>query len=184
MRFMLLLLAGLIATGPFAHAADWQADAAKSSLNFTGTAEGMDFDGHFGQFAPAIRFDPADLAGARFEVTISLASADTANSDRDETLKGSDFFAIKRFPEARYVAEAFRDLGEGRYAADGSLSLRGVEKPVTLEFSWAADGDSATLDGTASLNRLDFEVGAGDWSDASTIAHEVKVRTHLELKKP
>lgn len=184
MRLTPFLLAGLIAISPLAHATDWQADPAKSTLNFTGTAEGMDFDGHFGQFTPAIRFDPSDLGSARFDVKISLASADTANSDRDDTMKGGDFFAIKRFPEASYTATRFRDLGEGRYAADGNLSLRGVEKPVTLEFSWAANGDSATLDGTANLNRLDFEVGAGDWSDASTIAHEVKVRTHLELKAP
>lgn len=182
MRFMPFLLAAMIATSSLALAADWQADPAQSTLSFTGTAEGMDFDGHFGDFTPAIRFDPADLAGARFDVRISLASADTANSDRDETMKGSDFFAIKRFPEASYTATSFRDLGEGRYAADGTLSLRGVEKPVTLEFSWVTEGDAAILDGSASLNRLDFEVGGGDWSDASTIAHEVKVRTHLQLK--
>lgn len=184
MRLSIFVLATLLIVAPLAQAADWAVDAAKSTLNFSGTAEGMAFDGQFKQFEPKIQFDPADLAASRFDVGISLGSADTANAERDDTLKGSDFFAVKRFAEARYVATSFRDLGEGRYAADGNLSLRGIEKPVTLEFSWSAHDNQATLDGTAQINRLDFDVGAGDWSDASTISHEIGVRTHLELSTP
>jgi polyisoprenoid-binding protein YceI len=183
MRYLPVLVALLLAI-PSAHAVDWSADSAKSKLRFSSTAEGMAFEGQFKQFAPSIRFDPSDLASARFDVKITLASADTANADRDETLKGSDFFAVERFPQANYVATAFRDLGNGRFAADGNLSLRGVDKPVTLEFTWVAKDKHATLDGSATLNRLDFAVGAGDWADASTVAHEVRVSTHLDLTQP
>lgn len=175
------VLAAALALGLNAHAADWQADPATSTLSFHGAAEGETFTGHFKEFSPSIRFDPADLAASRFEVGIALASADSRNSERDETLQSGDFFATSKFPRATYSATAFRDLGDGKFAADGTLSLRGVEKPVTLEFSWVQDGNSATLDGKASLNRLDFEIGAGDWADASTIAHEVGVATTLKL---
>ena len=33
-------------------------------------------------------------------------------------------------------ASVFKDLGNGRYQANGSLSLRGISKPVALVFSW------------------------------------------------
>lgn len=181
---LLPLLATLILVAPTIHAADWSVDATTSKLTFSSTAEGMAFEGQFKQFTPTIRFDPADLATARFDVKISLASADTANADRDDTLKGADFFAVSNFPEANYQATRFRDLGQGRFAADGTLSLRGVDKPVTLEFTWTGDATHAVLDGSATLNRLDFAVGAGDWADASTIAHEVRVSTHLQLGQP
>lgn len=181
MRLPSLLFIALLASAPVLHAAGWSTAAAESTLGFAGTAEGMTFEGQFKQFTPNIQFDPADLSNAHFDVEIALTSADTANQDRDQTLQGEDFFATKRFATATYAATVFRDLGDGRFAADGMLSLRGVEKPVTLEFSWATDGENATLDGTATVNRLDFQIGAGDWADASTISHEITVKTHLQL---
>lgn len=180
-NYPLALIAALASAGS-AHSADWKADPAVSTLNFSTVAEGTAFTGRFKQFSPAITFDPADLSSARFHVDIALASADSDNAERDETLQGSDFFATARFPQATYIATTFRDLGGGRFAADGMLSLRGVEKPVTLEFSWADDGTSATLEGKTTLNRLDFDVGGGDWTDASTIAHDVGVTTTLKLR--
>lgn len=177
-----IFLAAALALSFGAHAGDWQADPAASSLKFSGSAEGESFVGAFKTFTPAIAFDPADLASARFEVDISLASADSGSAERDETLRGGDFFSVARFPNATYTASAFRDLGGGRFAADGTLSLRGVEKPVTLEFTWSQEGATATLDGTASVNRIDFNVGGDDWADASTIVHEIGVTTHLSLR--
>lgn len=181
MSLRFLLPAALLATSLGANAADWNVDTTASILTYSSKAEGEGFTGHFKQFTPVIRFDPADLAGSRFEVTIDLASADSQNTDRDDTLQGKDFFSTKQFPQATYTAAAFRDLGDGQFAADGTLSLRGVEKPVTLEFAWSQDGDAATLNGKAQVNRLDFNVGGGDWADASTIAHEVDIATTLKL---
>ncbi len=168
---------------PFASfaATAWNADKAASTLGFSGMAEGEGFTGQFKDFTPKIAFDPADLAGSRFDVAIALASADSANAERDETLQGSDFFDTAKTPQASYVATAFRDLGGGRFAADGTLTLRGIAKPVTLEFAWNSDGDNATLEGKAIVNRLDFNVGGGDWADASTIVHEIGVATTLKL---
>lgn len=181
MKSRLLLPAVLFAASVCAHASDWNTDTNASSLTFSSQADGEAFTGRFNEFSPKIQFDPADLASSRFDVNIALASADSANSERDETLQGSDFFATGKFPQATYTATAFRDLGNGRFAADGKLSLRGVEKPVTLEFSWSQEGSTATLDGKASVNRLDFDIGGGDWADASTIAHEVDIATTLKL---
>ena len=55
-------------------------------------------------------------------IGIGLASADTGNDDRDSTLKTADFFNIGKFAQARYRAEGFRKLDDGRYAADGTLT--------------------------------------------------------------
>lgn len=176
-----LLPAALLAASVTTYAADWNTDTAASTLTYSSKVEGESFTGHFKTFTPVIRFDPADLATSRFDVSIALASADSQNSDRDDTLQGSDFFATKKYPQATYTAATFRDLGNGRFAADGTLSLRGVEKPVTLEFSWSQEGGAATLEGKATVNRLNFGVGGGDWADASTIAHEVDIATTLKL---
>lgn len=175
-RLIGLLL--LTATLPVA-ARDWQM-AKGSSLSFSSSFQGEAFNGNFNRFTPQIRFDPKQLTQARFDVAIDLASADTRNGERDETLKTSDFFDVRKTPSARYTATIFKDLGNGRYQANGSLSLRGISKPVVLVFSWKP-GASAILTGEASVNRLDFKVGTGDWSDTGILPNAVKIKTVLIL---
>ena len=91
-----LALAALLASAA-ANAADYRAEAG-STLGFRASYDGEGFEGRFGKFSPAIRFDPADLAQSRFDVRIDLASAGTANADRDEMLLGPDFFDDTRAP--------------------------------------------------------------------------------------
>lgn len=160
-------------------AQDWQM-AKGSNLSFSSSFQGEAFTGNFSRFTPQIRFDPKRLAEARFDVSIDLASADTRNGERDDTLKTSDFFDVRKTPTARYTAAAFKDLGNGRYQANGTLSLRGISKPVALVFSWKP-GASAILAGDATVNRLDYKVGSGDWSDTGILPNAVKVKTVLVL---
>ncbi len=161
-------------------AADYHMDAAQSHLGFVGTVQGERFEGRFAAFTADIRFDPDALAESRFDVRIDLASADSRNEERDSALKGEDFFAVERLPQAHYHAERFRRLDDGRFVADGELTLRGITRPVSLGFRWTP-GNPATLDGEAELKRLDFAVGAGDWADEDTIANAVRVVTSLRL---
>ena len=152
-----------------------------SALTFAGKYQGEVFTGKFPGFATRFSFDPAQLATAKLEVSIPLATATTGNDDYDDNLRGGDFFASAKFPQARYTATRFRALGGNRYAADGTLSLRGVDKPVTLEFTWTP-GAQPVLNGKATVKRLDFGVGGGDWADTSTIPNEVAISTKVVLK--
>ena len=166
---------------PFAaQAGTWHADAKSSTLGFSGTYQGEAFNGRFKTFDATIAFDPAQLATSRFDVKIALASADTANSERDDSLHGGDFFDTAHNPVAMYSATKFRSLGGNRYAADGTLTLHGISKPVTLTFAWAT-GATPALVGDAAVNRLDFKVGGGQWADTSMIGNAVKVHTALKL---
>ena len=129
-----------------------------SSLAFGGTYQGEAFSGTFPGFSSTLSFDPAQLSTARLEVTIPLAAATTGNDDYDGELRGEAFFDAARFPQARYTATKFRALGDGRYAADGTLSLHGASKPVTLAFEWKP-GAMPVLTGKATVRRLDFGIG-------------------------
>ena len=169
----LLLLAGS------AFGADWNT-LPGSTLGFSTSFQGESFDGRFGKFVAQIRFDPAQLAESRFDVRIDLGSTDSRNKERDDMLGTAEFFDSKKQPEARYVASKFRALGGNRFVADGVLTLHGVSKPVPLSFTWTA-GAKPVLDGEASLKRLDFAVGSGDWADTDVLPNAVKVKTHLLL---
>jgi polyisoprenoid-binding protein YceI len=163
-----------------AHAADY-VQAPGSTLIFATKYDGEVFTGSFPGFSTRLSFDPARLAGAKLDVTIPLAGTRTGNDDRDSTLRGEDFFNVAKFAQAHYSATKFRSLGGNQYAADGTLELRGVSKPVTLTFTWTP-GVAPVLSGKATLKRLDFGVGGDDWSDTRTIPDEVAVSTKVVLK--
>jgi polyisoprenoid-binding protein YceI len=175
---LLALLALLAASN--ADAGEWEVQPELSALRFSGVSQGESFEGRFTRFTPQIRFDPADLAHARFDVAIDLASVDTRNQERDETLASEDFFDLANYPSARFVATEFVAAGTG-FEAQGSLELRGTRQPVTLRFEWTPGDGGARLEGEATLDRTAFGVGGGDWAEAETIAHEVKVATTLML---
>lgn len=178
MRFTILaLIIGALATP--AMAADYSV-AAGSTLGFTSSFQGENFDGSFKKFDATIRYDATDLASSKFEVKVDLSSATTGDNDRDGALPDSDFFDVKKFPQATFVTTGFRQSGKD-VIADGMLSLKGVSKPVSLAVTFAAKGAAATLDVTTTLKRLDFNIGSGEYADTSTIGAEVKVKAHLEL---
>jgi polyisoprenoid-binding protein YceI len=158
-------------------AADY-VQAAGSTLTFASSYEGEVFTGRFPTFVTRFSFDPAQLASSKLDVAITLAGTTTANAERDDTLKGSDFFNVGKFPQARYTATKFRALGGNKFAADGTLSLHGVSKPVTLNFTWTA-GAQPVLAGKAIVKRMDFGVGGGDWTDTSLIPNDVAVSTKV-----
>ena len=155
--------------------------AGGSSLVFAGTYQGEVFTGRFPGFSTKLSFDPRQLAGAKLDVDIPLATATTANSDYDGEMRGDAFFDAARFPQAHYNATKFRSLGGNRYAADGVLSLHGIDKPVTLAFTWTP-GVQPVLTGKATVKRLDFGIGGGDWADTGLIPNEIAISTKVILQ--
>jgi polyisoprenoid-binding protein YceI len=176
LRLAGIALAGLLLSAP-AFAADY-VQTTGSALTFAGDYQGEAFRGSFPGFKTTLSFDPAKLAQSRLDVIIPLATATAGNPDYDSELRGSAFFNSAKFPQARYTATRFRSLGGNRYAADGSLTLRGVTKPVTLTFTWTA-GAKPVLAGSAVVKRLDFGVGGGEWADTSVLPNEIRVGTKV-----
>lgn len=176
MTFAVTLLQPSIAA-----AAEWKIDASKSRLGFTATLEGAVFDGIFKDFSGTIKFDPEAPANSHFEVSVDIASIDTGSGDLDEGMALPEWFHSSRHPHARFVSSAVEPLGDSDYEMDGQLEVKGVKKTVRLPFRWTQDGESARIDGQTVLNRIEFDLGAGDWSDADVVGHEVRVWAELHL---
>lgn len=175
---VVLLLA--LALPGLAAATDYTVQPAASKLAFSGSFQGETFNGHFDKWTAAIRYDPADLTHAAFDVTVNLASVKTGDSDRDSALPGSDFFDVAKFPTAHFVSTGFRRSG-GQVIADGKLTLRGVTRPASLDVTFQPSAGGATLDVDGVVHRLDFGVGGGEYADTSVIGADVKVTAHLQL---
>ncbi len=179
LRSTVLAVALALLAPSLALAADWIA-LPGSTLGFSSVFQGEKFTGKFAKFTPTIRFDPAQLPASRFDVAIDLTSVDTQNSERDDGLRSADFFNVRAHAQARYVATKFRALGQGRFVADGVLTLNGASKATALTFTWTG-GAKPVLTGTAIVRRLDYKVGTGDWEDISVLPNDVQVTTRLLL---
>ncbi|WP_426688547.1 YceI family protein [Rhodanobacter ginsengiterrae] len=177
-RLATLLLA--LALPGLAAATDYTLQPATSSLGFSTSFQGESFDGHFERWTAAISYDPAHLDASKFDVEVDLASAKTGDKDRDTALPGSDFFDVAKFPRAHFVTTGLHKDGN-KVIADGTLTLRGVSKPVRLEVTFKPLPTGATLDVSGTVKRLDFGVGTGDYADTSVIGGEVKISAHLQL---
>lgn len=166
-----------------AWAADWVVDHERSRLGFEGRQGGAPFEGAFAEWSAAIRFDPADLSAARADVGIDMASARTGDANRDGALPGRDWFAVAMFPEARFTTRGFRALGDGRYEADATLTIKAVSRDVVLPFTLAIAGDEARMTGALDILRTQYKVGEGQWAQPDTVALEVRIVVDLVARR-
>lgn len=158
-----------------APAAAWRADASRGALTFRATQAGAEFEGRFTRFVAQLEFTPGDRPAGRFDVAIATGSVDTAERERDDLLRSAEFFDAARVPEARYLATAFARVEGDTYEARGRLTLRGVTRTVPLRFTWSGTAAAPALTGAATLRRLEFGVGQGEWRDTSWVGDEVRI---------
>jgi polyisoprenoid-binding protein YceI len=173
----------LVGVSVSAHAATWTIDTANSHLGFTGSENGTPFNGSFGKFAGTIIFDPTNPATGHANVTIQTGSATTGDQQKDGALPGSDWFAVDKYPQAHFVATSVKANGPGAYEAEGTLTIRGITRPMMLPFTLAITNDRAKADGTAQLIRTNFGIGQGAWSTAQYVALQVSVRFDIIAEK-
>ncbi|MGD0144136.1 MAG: YceI family protein [Rhizomicrobium sp.] len=172
-----LLFAPLLVTP--AWAAGWNVDYAKSRLGFTVQWSNEPFSAAFKSWKADIDFDPADLAHARATVSIDMASESSDEQEYDDGLKGVFGFEVSQFPTAHFLATNFTHKSGNDYVATGSLTIRGVTRPVTLPFTLTIAGKTAHMTGTAQLIRTDFHIGEGEWSGDTPVSHAVTVTVDL-----
>lgn len=179
MKLRALLVA--IALSPSALAGVQQADQATGRLEFTATQAGARFSGAFTRFHVALDFDPAHPDRGRLDVTVDVGSVDSKDAERDEILRGADFFWAEKYPQAVFHAGRFERAGEG-WQAPGELTIRGVTRSVPVTFTLATGGGPAVMKGGATLHRLAFGLGQGDWASTEWVGDPVDVRFELKLR--
>jgi len=159
-------------------------DPAKSSLDFTFVQAGAKNQGRFRHLTVSFDFSAANLAASRLDVAVEVASVDTGDQERDDTLRGADLFAAAKFPQSQYVATAVSQTAGG-FEAVGKLTLRGVTREVRVPFTFRTATENGVavgyMSGKASLRRLDFGVGQGDWRATDQVGNEVGVSFALRL---
>lgn len=156
-------------------AGSYAADPAHSLIAFEVNHFGFnDYYGLFGDVAGTLVLDPANLAEAKVDVTIPVASVTTASKGLTEHLLRAgkdgatpDFFGPAPAP-ARFVLTKVEPTSETTANITGNLTLNGVTKEVTFEAEFTGAGinpfnkkETVGFEAETEIKRSDFGVNYG-----------------------
>lgn len=159
----------------------YQQAAAGNSLTFTFNQLDAANTGQFRKFTTELVYDEKNLAASTLDVKIDIGSLDTQDAERDGALAGADLFDAKAHPQATYVAKSLARSPAGGLDAVGKLTLRGVSKDLRLPLTLKATADGLELSGQASIKRLEYGVGQGEWQSTESVGDEVKIQYKVML---
>lgn len=172
--------AALLLLASPALAARWNVDPLTSRLMFTGEQAGEAFAGSFPKFTSTIEFDEAAPEKGSIRISIDMRQLQIDGKDRMDALPTADWFAVAQFPTAEFTSTHIRRAASGGgYLAQGTLTLRGIHRALTLPFRLTTTGNSTVARGEVALNRQDFGIGQGRWAGEEWVSHTVRVRFEL-----
>ena len=182
-RSPLLLSAILLSVAPCARAQNnaqdktgYTIDPAKSTLEIHVYREG--FLKAFGhdhlvsakRFSGAVQFDANHVESSSVTFVVAAASllvVDPGESEKDRnevqtTMLGEKVLDAQRYPEIRFVSTAVRGVRkEGdaiHLTLDGTLSLHGVEKPVSVPLQLQVESGALRVAGETELLQTAFGI--------------------------
>lgn len=179
----LALLAALSSGAAVAAPATWVVQPGAGQIGFTGAQAGAPFKGSFGQWSAQVRFDPADLAHSAANVTIATASAKTGDKFQESSLAEAEWFDPAHFPRATFVTRSITAAGPGRYVADGVLTIKGKALPVRLPFTLKTTGNTATMSGQTSIDRVAYGIGAKADGSGQWVTRQIGLSINLVAQR-
>ncbi len=93
-------------------------------------------EGLFSKMSGVIQFDPPDLTQLSVEAEIDVQSLTTGHQERDEHLLSSDYFDAEKYPKISFRSSRIEPADGNRGKVSGDLAIRGIRKPITLDFEF------------------------------------------------
>jgi polyisoprenoid-binding protein YceI len=143
--------------------------------------------GAFNEFEGTATLDGANPAASSAQVTISTASIDTRNAQRDGHLRSNDFLAMDEYPQITFASTGARQVDDTTFELTGDLTIKGVTNPITIPFSFegAAKDPFGNLrvgfEGAVTINRKDYGITWNAALETGGVLVSDKVTLEFEL---
>jgi polyisoprenoid-binding protein YceI len=139
--------------------------------------------GKFDSSSGKVVYDKVAKAGS-INVTVDMTSINFGMQKLDEHAKSAEMFDVAKFPTATYTGKFTKFDGASPTEAQGSLTMHGVTKPLTLTINSflckqnpMSKKEVCGADASATFNRSDFGVNFGD---KYGFKQEVKLEIQVE----
>lgn len=142
--------------------------------------------GAFKQFTASVETQGEDISTAKVHFAADLSSISTNNEQRDAHLQAADFFDAANHPQITFESDKMEKLDEDRYKAHGTLTMRGVAKPVVFNVElggitpdpWGNTRAGFSISGK--VNRLDFGIAT---DKGPMLGEEISVSAEAQFVK-
>jgi polyisoprenoid-binding protein YceI len=148
---------------------DYVLDTARTRIGFVARhTMATKVRGQFDEFGGSAHLDGDDQSKSSAQLTIQSKTIQTRNQRRDEPLR-SKFLDTDNHPTITFTSIGVEQVDETNFKVAGNLTIRGVTKPVTVNFKLTgAENDrwgnfEARFEGSATINRKDWGV---NWNAA------------------
>jgi polyisoprenoid-binding protein YceI len=184
-RIVLASMAALIGSSAFAAPVTYTLDPSHTYPSFEADHFGglSVWRGKFDTTSGKVVYDKDAKAGS-IDVTVDVSSINFGNPKLNEHAKGPEMFDVAKFPTAVYSGKFTKFSGASPTEAQGTLTMHGVTKPVTLMINAFKCIDNPMskkqvcgADATATFSRADFGVNFGD---KYGFRQEVKLEIQVE----
>src|SRR6476659_6683927 len=167
---------------------DYTIDPTHSRLGFSARhAMVTTVRGQFTDFAGTARIDTANPAASKVDLTIKTASIDTGVADRDGHLRSADFFDAEANPEITFVSTEVEREDESTWLITGDLTMKGVSKPVTIEFESTGSARDpfgnlrVGFEGATSINRKDWDLSWNAALETGGVLVSEKIKLEFDV---
>jgi polyisoprenoid-binding protein YceI len=143
--------------------------------------------GSFNEFEGTGYYDAENPAASHLQLTIQATSIDTRNADRDGHLRSNDFLDLATYPEITFTSTAVEPVGDDEVRVTGDLTIKGVTRPVTVDFELAGTAvdpfghQRLGLEGTTTINRKDWGISWNAALEAGGVLVSEKVTLEFEV---
>ena len=168
-----------------ADAVEYTVDSTHSSVLFRVKHNSVAwFYGRFNRFDGSIQYDAQDPSKCSVLLKVDAASVDSRNQKLDDHIKSPDFLDAKQFNEIVFESEKVKAGKEkGSLEVEGTLTLRGVSKPLTIQVEPTGMGEGrrgklAGFHTRFTVDRTEFGVSYG--SDGAGVGREVELTISIE----
>jgi polyisoprenoid-binding protein YceI len=153
---------------------------AGSKVRFVIKNFGINTGGTFEGLAGSVVFDPANLAGASFNVSVDAKTVDTDMEARDNHLRKEEYFDVEKYPKLSFRSTKITTTNkEGYLFMFGVITIKNISKEISFPFKQTSKDGGILFDGEFKLNRLDFGVGGKSFS----MSDELNVELSIFAKK-
>jgi polyisoprenoid-binding protein YceI len=175
----------------FTYAATWQMDPDHSSFQFKiRHLTVSNVKGDFSKSRGVVMIDDQNITHLKVEVFIDAASINTGHAQRDEHLRGPDFFEVTKYPTITFVSKKVIKTEPNRLKVVGDLTIHGVTREITVDVEgptpevkdpWGNFRRGATA--TTKINRRDFGLTWNKVLDSGglVVGDEVNIYVEVEL---
>ena len=174
-----------------AQAEQWEIDQDHSNIYFDVQHTFVTIRGLFEDFSGTVVFDPANFEDARFDFTVNVASINTNITRRDDHLRSADFFEARTFPRMTFTTTSIKHVQGDEYTLEGDLTIKDVTKRITVPLTYFGMQENPLKQGQTvagveiefMVDRLEYNVGTGQFFEMGVVGKEVRVLVALEVLK-